>query len=856
MRGNVSTPSGDEIRKLSTPESRKHSPSFPHSPPFAALRHPNLEETMIHWTDFALEKLRLHPLREHLHDRLEWHFSPTRDDDLVYRWGDAAHPPHPHRIAQDDSPMDYHPELIDAVGTSHWNWRSGQTEAAYYDFDYGHGRHGLDDTGISRIDALAEQLPYVTNLTSKSGRGRHWVVRLSPLPAKTRADHARNCLAVRAHLSQVLGVDLSAMTCASPGGIEYLWARNMPPEGMQLIKAATETLEIDPPEPEPEPESEPESEPEAHTATATWDATHRSIFAAVQAAGFPVSFDQIGGKAIVRLHTCGLAHDYATNRRLGPYSTNSPGTDTTPNAYAFPLPNGGLAVRKYGQATDTDDWHTGPSGVACIDYNLPPEIRVGTDLDGMTTRSIEALGAEPNTYQRGGLLVEVAHDAPKPKLCLTDNGAPRFRAITTPALTRKLSTCARFVRRKKDDFVPCLPPENVVNAILASVDHGRVPVATGIVSHLVLRADGSIATQRGYDPLTGLYLDISGDFPPLMDPRAARELLLDILVDFPFASDAHRSGWIAALLTLLARAAIAGSTPFFLVDANVSRTGKGLLLDALTTTVEGLRAARYALPKCNDELRKLITSVALSGSPYLCLDNLQGRIGGATLENALTASRWSDRILGANRQVDLPLTFAWLGTANNAQLSTDMIGRTCHIRLESPLETPGTRTGFRYPDLLAHVKAHRRELAIAALSIPAGFIRAGRPSQGLPAWGGFEEWSNLIRDSIVWAGLPDCDTRAGLAAVADDDTEQLRALMQGWAELGGPATVAEAVKRVEASTVDAYPMLREVLDDMSGSKHKLGLLLRGYRGRVLDGRKFERSNEKIPKWSLVTVTNV
>ena len=337
-----------------------------------------------------------------------------------------------------------------------------------------------------------------------------------------------------------------------------------------------------------------------------------------------------------------------------------------------------------------------------------------------------------------------------------------------------------------------------------------------------------------------------------MKPDEAIKLLDDVLVDFPFASPAHRSGWFAALMTLLSRAAFADSAPFFLVDANVSRVGKGLLTDAMTMIAEGRRATRYAAPKDQDEMRKAITSVALGGSLYLLFDNIKDKFGGATLENAMTTGRWSDRILGINRNVDLPLSFIWLGTSNNAALTHDMIGRTCHIRLNTDCEQPALRTGFQHPDLLAYVKQHRRELAIAALSIPAGYIKAGRPDMKLPAWGGFEDWSNLIRNALVWAKLPDPgESRQTLAARADDETSVLRQLMQGWEELAKPHTVADAIKAADGGTA---PTLTALMAEIDGDKHRaIGRMLRDYRGRVLGGRKFDRTDGKIPKWELLTL---
>ena len=484
---------------------------------------------------------------------------------------------------------------------------------------------------------------------------------------------------------------------------------------------------------------------------------------------------------------------------------------------------------------------------------LLPEIIVTQAPESVVAAAIRALNFEPNVYQRG-VLTEVVHDAPKPKLCLHDNGAPCLRPIPITTLGVKIASCARFVawNDKKQCYVTTRPPETLPAAVRDSIEFPGVPVVTGVVNSPILRADGTIAVTQGYDELTGLYLDTEGTYPGLMQPDEAIKLLDDVLVDFPFASPAHRSGWFAALITLLSRSAFAGSAPFFLVDANMSRVGKGLLTDALTMIVEGRRATRYAAPKDQDEMRKAITTVALGGSLYLLFDNIKDRFGGATLENAMTTGRWSDRILGGNRNVNLPLSFIWLGTSNNAALTHDMIGRTCHLRLNTDCEQPALRMGFKHPNLLAHVKKHRKELAIAALSIPAGYIKDGRPNMNLPAWGGFEDWSDLVRNALVWAKLPDPgESRQTLAAEADDEMSVLRQLMQGWEELVKPHTVADAIEAAEANTA---PTLKALLADLDGDKHKaLGRILRDYRGRVLGGRKFDRTKGKIPKWELVAI---
>jgi putative DNA primase/helicase len=391
-----------------------------------------------------------------------------------------------------------------------------------------------------------------------------------------------------------------------------------------------------------------------------------------------------------------------------------------------------------------------------------------------------------------------------------------------------------------------------VAAVHTNPDYPGVPVITGIVSSSVLRPDGSTACKPGYDKATGLYLDTEGSYPPLMEPAEARDILLDVVCDFPFTTPAHRSAYLAALVTLLCRAAFAGPAPLFLFDGNRSGVGKGLLTDTLTMILEGRKANRYSFPGDKEELRKLITSIAVSGVPYCLFDNITDRFGGAALENAMTTGRWSDRILTTNQSIDVPLQLVWLGTSNNATLTPDMPRRVCHVRLDSDHENPSERTGFKYPDLLGYVKENRRQLAMAALSIPARFIEAGRPDQGLTPWGGFEDWSSLVRNSIVWASLPDPGkTREMLAEQTDESASQLEQLIEGWEQLGEPTTVAEAIRVVSRGEA---PALAELLDDLPGNRNRaLGTLLRDFRGRVLHGRKLERTNRKQPKWRVVPV---
>jgi hypothetical protein len=233
-------------------------------------------------------------------------------------------------------------------------------------------------------------------------------------------------------------------------------------------------------------------------------------------------------------------------------------------------------------------------------------------------------------------------------------------------------------------------------------------------------------------------------------------------------------------------------------------------------------------------------------------DNIKGKFGGSAIENALTASRFAGRILGMSKAVEIAVTWGWMATGNNAVLTTDMIGRTVHSRIETLVENPGARTGFRYPNLIQHIFANRRELVMAALSIPAHFIRAGRPNQGLPAWGGFENWSDLVRQSIVWAGQPDCDSRVVLAKESDTERDLLALFIEGWPSKA--CRVGDAVKDLGKSAED-HP-LRLAVNELCGAytdPRKIGTYLRDNKRKVVNGRYFNHTDDTKPKWFVSAV---
>jgi hypothetical protein len=336
--------------------------------------------------------------------------------------------------------------------------------------------------------------------------------------------------------------------------------------------------------------------------------------------------------------------------------------------------------------------------------------------------------------------------------------------------------------------------------------------------------------------------------------------------DFPFEAEVHFAAWLSSLLTPLGRPAFEGPSPLNLIDANIRGAGKSLLTDVVSVVLTGRPAARMSHTRDEDEIRKAITGLALEATRLVLIDNVEGVFGSATLDRALTAWTWRDRLLGSNDHVELPLRMTWYATGNNIALRSDTPRRCLHIRLESPEERPEERTVFRHPQLLAWVREHRRRILPAALTLLRAYVTAGRPAQRLPGMGSYESWSDLVRSAIVWLGLPDpAATRDDLELAAGTDLGVLAALLEGleelFADLGGEATARAMVAALGAeANRDRFQALRTALRELFPrlkpgevpTARQLGYKLRAYTGRIVDGRSVVQAKKstKGVTWAL------
>src|SRR5262249_33778638 len=156
-----------------------------------------------------------------------------------------------------------------------------------------------------------------------------------------------------------------------------------------------------------------------------------------------------------------------------------------------------------------------------------------------------------------------------------------------------------------------------------------------------------------------------------------------------------------------------------------------------------------------DELEKRIETAALSGRPIMHLNNLPNGMNfdSPRLSELGTEGFVTIRMLGRHEEglCDCRATTVFLN-GNNVRVVGDLVLRTLECSLDPKSEEPEKRT-FKF-DPLAAIRKDRGKYLAAIFTIVRAFIKAGCPKpKAMHSVAGFDEWSRLIQQSLMWLGM-------------------------------------------------------------------------------------------------------
>ncbi len=499
-----------------------------------------------------------------------------------------------------------------------------------------------------------------------------------------------------------------------------------------------------------------------------------------------------------------------------------------------------------------------PSFLEQSSRNDLPEINAADQKLPRVTKhawsAIEKANHSPYLFRYGDTPCRLEHN---------NNGVLVVRQLTQDRLRYEVARVAEWFTWSRGEKKPAKPPMDVVKNMLAMPDP-PLPNLTRIVEVPVFAPDGTLQTEPGYHPAAHVYYAPPEGFtvpnvpdnPTPEDISRAKDLIFgELLVDFPFVSDADRAQAVVLFLLPYARDLIEGPTPNHLVESPVPGSGKGLLIDVALRPAFGPHLGFIPQANDEDEWRKRITAALMQGMGAIIIDNLRKRLDSGVLAAALTLPYWTDRILGKSKMVNLPVRCVWAASGNNPMLSTEIARRSIRIRLDAGVERPWERTNFKHSSLREWTDEHRPDLVWAALTLIQAWVAAGKHLWQARTLGSYESWSAVMGGILGVNGIEGfLENLDDFYATADAEASEWELFLEKWwKEFGQKAVgVGELVPLAEEEGL-------QLGGDTDHSKRiSLGTQLRQHRDQVIGEYRITspRKVQGASQWQLVPTVSL
>jgi Bifunctional DNA primase/polymerase, N-terminal len=361
---------------------------------------------------------------------------------------------------------------------------------------------------------------------------------------------------------------------------------------------------------------------------------------------------------------------------------------------------------------------------------------------------------------------------------------------------------------KKPKLVPKDVKPNIINQLIEAGEWNFPPLHNPIEAPM-LRADGTILDEPGYDPSTGMFFDPGRvkfekikQAPTPNDGKLAMEYLdKELLSSFPFSDPSEdykgvsKSAAMALMLTAVTRRTFP-IAPAFAADSNEPESGKSMLLKAAGALMTGREIAGRPFSQSEEERRKALGTAFVEARPFLFFDNVDCTIEGASLEMALTSPNFDDRKLGSHEGITAPTNSLIGFSANHLEVGGN--GMTTRILVSRLIPTKSLKQrlldgDYRHPLLIPWIVENRPRLIACALTALRSFVVHGKASAA-PTISRFPEWGSLIGNALIWYGYKDPTMSGDAIRRADPVHEAMREVVRAWAQsfpdIGQPVTAA------------------------------------------------------------------
>ena len=347
-----------------------------------------------------------------------------------------------------------------------------------------------------------------------------------------------------------------------------------------------------------------------------------------------------------------------------------------------------------------------------------------------------------------------------------------------------------------------------------------------------------------------------------MPLKEAKEIIHDIFKEFCFEREQDYFNAISAFITPFLRGLFQTGfntrSPVFCYEANRERSGKDYLAGVTGMLYEGnaleeppISSGEYRASGGNDELRKKLISAMISGKKRLHFSNNKGHLNNAVFESIITASKFTDRLLGKNIEVafDNEMDFSFSGNLG-ITLTPDLTNRTIFIKLFLDIEDANKRK-FDNPNLHIWVVDNRNRILSALYSLVRNWFDNDCPD-GKVAFTSFPEWARVCGGIMECAGYgsPCNREREETGISIDSETDDMKELFERCFEKhsGVPIDKNDIKQILMENNIMSY-----IQWDDKSSQTKFGIKLNKFIGRILSDIKMTIYDKTIrsTRWQYV-----
>ena len=311
--------------------------------------------------------------------------------------------------------------------------------------------------------------------------------------------------------------------------------------------------------------------------------------------------------------------------------------------------------------------------------------------------------------------------------------------------------------QKYGGWLPADPSQQTLRSLLARDKFSLLPSVRTITQCPYLDRNLEAVFKYGYNAETEVFL--TRDVPLLSalphipsreEAISSLNYLRDFFKTFPFASETDFSVALSALLSAVNQVNL-DNIPLHAFNAPTAGTGKSLLADVISLITTGKTISVMAQGKDEAETEKRLHSAMLAGDTLISLDNCDEPLGGDVLCQILTQPSIRIRPLGVSKLIDAEKNCMIVATGNNMVFEGDITRRTLICELDAQMERPETRK-FDF-DIKERAVAERDNIIFHCMILFKAYGTTATKTNTTPM-GSFEKWSRLIRDPLVWLGLP------------------------------------------------------------------------------------------------------